>query len=390
LIRGYGEPTPWSTIPGVDPLRRHRAARLPLLCLALIVTACSDGGSSPGSGGSPSSSASSRPSTSSSSSSPKASPATSADQPITLAFAGDVHFTQQLASLLEHPDDALAALRPVLAKADLAMVNLETAITERGSPAPKEFHFRATPAALTALDAAGVDVVTMANNHAVDYGEVGLRDTLKAQSNSPIPVVGIGPNADRAYAAAYLKVRGSTVAVLAATQVPDWTLANWAAGADRPGVAVAASPARLARAVRAAAKKADVVVVYLLWGTDYTTCPNALQRSTAAALSKAGADVVLGAHAHRLQGAGWLGRTYVDYGLGNFVWWRRNSEADAHSGVLTLTVKPSGQVTKAAWTPMLVGASGIPQRQRGATGRRLLASWTDARGCTDLASKPRS
>jgi poly-gamma-glutamate synthesis protein (capsule biosynthesis protein) len=132
-----------------------------------------------------------------------------------------------------------------------------------------------------------------------------------------------------------------------------------------------------------------VVVVYLHWGTEYTTCPNALQRSTARALSRAGADVVLGTHAHRVQGAGWLGRTYVGYGLGNFVWWRHAAEADAGSGVLTLTVQPtSGQVTRARWTPMLVTATGMPARQRGATGRRLLAAWNDARGCTGLSTRP--
>jgi len=178
--------------------------------------------------------------------------------------------------------------------------------------------------------------------------------------------------------------------VLAATQIPDWTLANWAAGEHSAGVAVASSPARLARAVRAAARKADVVIVYLHWGSDYTTCPNALQRSTARALAQAGADVVVGAHAHRVQGAGWMGRTYVGYGLGNFVWWRRNSEADATSGVLTLTVRPSGQVNQANWTPMLVSASGIPKLQSGKRGRRMLDSWNEARGCTGLAAKPPS
>jgi Bacterial capsule synthesis protein PGA_cap len=359
------------------------------MCLALgIVTACT-GTSSGVSSGAPArttTAAAASPSTAAT-----VSPsATSAAGPITLAFGGDVHFTQQLASLLGHPDDALATLRPYLATADVAMVNLETAITDRGSPAPKQFHFRATPAALTALGAAGVDVVTMANNHAVDYGSVGLGDTLKAQQSSPIPIVGIGPDADRAYAPAYLKVRGSTVAVLAATQIPDWTLANWAAGEHSPGVAVASSPTRLARSVRAAARKADVVVVYLHWGSDYQSCPNALQRSTARALARAGADVVVGAHAHRVQGAGWMGKTYVSYGLGNFVWWRRNSEADARSGVLTLTVKPSGQVYQDKWTPMLVTASGIPKEQSGQKGAQLLDSWTAGRDCAALASKPPS
>jgi poly-gamma-glutamate synthesis protein (capsule biosynthesis protein) len=309
--------------------------------------------------------------------------------PITIALAGDVHFANQVAALLEHRGAGLSPLEPHLAASDLAMLNLETAITARGTPQPKQFHFRAPYTALTALAAAGVDVVSLANNHAVDYGEVGLRDTLAAKRRSPIPVVGIGENAAQAYAPAYLKVRGHSVAVLAATQVPDWTLATWTATANRAGVASAASPRRLARAVRAAAARADTVLVYLHWGTDYTSCPNGLQKRTAKALAAAGADLVVGAHAHRLQGAGWLGRTYVDYGLGNFIWWRRNSAADATTGVLTVSIAPSGgHVTSARWTPMTVSASGLPQVETGASGRKLRDDWAARRSCTGLRASP--
>lgn len=306
---------------------------------------------------------------------------------LTLAFAGDVHFAAQVADVLDDPATGLADLRPYLARQDLAMVNLETAVTTRGREMPKKFHFRAPATAFDALAAAGVDVVTLANNHAVDYGEVGLQDTLAARAQAPVPAVGLGRDAADAYAPAMLDVRGTKVAVLGATQVPDWTLATWPAGPSRPGVASAASPQRLAAAVRSARRTADVVVVYLHWGTDYTTCPNALQKRTAEALADAGADVVVGAHAHRVQGAGWLGRTYVAYGLGNFVWWRRNSAADAATGVLTLGVR-GRRVVSARWVPLVVDADGVPRPPDAATSRRMLASWQDARGCTGLAARP--
>ncbi|WP_158220569.1 CapA family protein [Kineosporia sp. A_224] len=305
----------------------------------------------------------------------------------TLAFAGDVHFANQVADVLDDPQTGLAELQPYLSTADLAMVNLETAITTRGQEMPKKFHFRAPATAFAALAAAGVDVVTLANNHAVDYGEVGLRDTLAARAKAPIPAVGLGKDAADAYAPAILDVDGAKVAVLGATQVPDWTLATWPARPGRPGVAAASDPARLAAAVRAARKKADVVVVYLHWGTDYTTCPNALQKRTARALADAGADVVVGAHAHRLQGAGWLGDTYVSYGLGNFVWWRRNSVADATTGVLTLGVE-GRRVVSARWTPMLVSADGIPRVPDAAASKRMRQAWDAARDCTGLAARP--
>jgi poly-gamma-glutamate capsule biosynthesis protein CapA/YwtB (metallophosphatase superfamily) len=310
--------------------------------------------------------------------------------PVTLSFGGDVHFAEYVAGLLKDPRTSLADLRPYLAHADVAMVNLETAITTRGNEAPKEFHFRTTEDALEALQAAGVDVVTMANNHAVDYGSTGLKDTLAAVRRSPVPVVGIGADAAQAYAAAYLDVRGVRVAVLGATQVPDWTLATWSASGSRAGVASAATVTRLAAAVRLARARAEVVVVYLHWGTDYTTCPNALQQRTAKALAAAGADVVVGSHAHRLQGGGWLGRTYVDYGLGNFIWWR-SRRPDATTGVLTLTVdRPAGavraSVTRASFAPLTISADGVPRAGGAVT--KATSAWQKLRACSGLSAAP--
>ena len=212
------------------------------------------------------------------------SPSTAA-RPVTLSFAGDVHFATKLAPLLDHPSTALSSLVPYLGSSDLAMVNLETAITTRGTAQPKQYHFRAPATAFQAVASGGIDAVTMANNHAADYGSVGLADTLAGIAKSPIPVVGIGADAAAAYAPAYLDLRGTRVALLAAMQVPDWTAAHFAAGPHSPGVATAFDPSRLAAAVRAAKRKADVVVVFMHWGTEYTTCPNALQQSTAKALA---------------------------------------------------------------------------------------------------------
>jgi poly-gamma-glutamate capsule biosynthesis protein CapA/YwtB (metallophosphatase superfamily) len=390
-------------LPAVDDVDAQMIQRLVGVGVAALLAGCAAGTAASGPIRSPATSSPVRsvPGTAPTSSTGTAGPGATArpdddpagppspDGTLTLAFGGDVHFANQLAPLLGHPNDALAELRPYLATADLAMVNLETAITTRGTEQPKKFHFRAPATALDALAGAGVDVVTMANNHAVDYGRLGLEDTLAARRDSPLPVVGIGEDREDALRPAVLEAEGVRVAFLGATQVPDWTLATWPAGADRPGVAAASDPTRLAAAVRAARRSADLVVVYLHWGTDYTTCPNFLQRRTAELLAKAGADVVVGTHAHRVQGAGWLDDTYVDFGLGNFVWWRRNSEADSRSGVLTLTVR-GGRVVGDEWTPMRVSADGIP-RVPGATERaRLVDRWRDARRCTGLAPQPGS
>jgi len=193
------------------------------------------------------------------------------DTTITMAFAGDVHFEEEVEPYLGEPA-GLGSAGAMLSAADLAVVNLETAITERGAPEPKEYHFRAPATALGALQEAGVDLVSMANNHAVDFGTDGLTDTLAAKAGSQIPVIGIGHDADEAFAPYTSTIKGRTVAVLAATQVPDWTAAHWAAASSRPGVASAREPGRLIDAVETANQRADIVVVFLHWGTERVGC----------------------------------------------------------------------------------------------------------------------
>lgn len=130
---------------------------------------------------------------------------------VTLAFAGDVHFTGRTETLLLDPASAFGPIADSLSAADVAMVNLETAITDRGAEEPKEFHFRTPPTALDALAAAGVDVASLANNHAVDYGPVGLADTLAAIDQGELPIVGVGADAAAAYAPYRTEVRGTGI-----------------------------------------------------------------------------------------------------------------------------------------------------------------------------------
>jgi poly-gamma-glutamate capsule biosynthesis protein CapA/YwtB (metallophosphatase superfamily) len=323
-------------------------------------------------------------------------PAKGDPRTLTLAFGGDVHFEDYLRAVARDPH-GLDRLRSTLGAADLSMVNLETAITQRGTMIPKEFHFRAPASALDTLASAGVDALAMANNHGVDYGPVGLRDTLAAKHASPIPIVGIGANEDEAFAPATLSAKGVRVAVLSASQVYDTTLLNWSAGAHSPGIANSAPVTQLVAAVRKARRTHDVVVVFLHWGLDYQQCPDGQSVSTAAALEAAGADIVVGGHSHRVNGAGWMGDAYIDYGLGNFVWWRSH-EPDSRTGVLTLSVDvkrataakraPGPIVRKAVWTPMLIGADGIPKVASGADTTRLLGVWKQASRCAGLAASP--
>ncbi len=323
---------------------------------------------------------------------------------VTLAFGGDVHFDGDLARLLDG-DDGLAELRPLLGGADVAVVNLETSITDRGAPEPKTYHFRTSPKALSTLAKAGVDVLSMANNHAVDYGPLGLQDTLAAKAASPVPVVGVGRDATEAFAPAVVQAKGLSVAVIGSTQVNDLTVNKFPASDSAAGVAGnLKSNDRLLAAVTDAVARYDVVVVFLHWGTDYESCPDGRQVATAKALEAAGADIIVGGHAHRVQGSGWLGRAYVGYGLGNFVWNNRRGEAEKRSGVLTVSVdaaaaldrrgsdaaaraKRASIVTAAAYTPLQVSdADGIPRPPKDPAA--LQQAWEQARTCARLRPAP--
>jgi poly-gamma-glutamate capsule biosynthesis protein CapA/YwtB (metallophosphatase superfamily) len=306
-----------------------------------------------------------------------------------MAFAGDVHFSGRVRTRLDRdPDTVFAQAAPGLARADLTMVNLETAVTTGGDQQNKLFTFRAPASAFTALRAAGIDVATMANNHGADYGESGLRDSLAAIRAAHFPVVGIGRDAAAAYAPYTTTLNGVPVAVIAADQVQDeTTLRLFSAGPHSPGVANAFSN-RLLNSVRRAKAAGYVVVVYVHWGVEYTSCPSDLQRTLAGELARAGATAVIGTHAHVLQGAGWRpDGSYVAYGLGNYLWWMSFGNEQDDNGVLTLTFHRD-RVTGSSFAPAHLDDRGVPVPATGATKRRISGEWEAGRRCADLAATP--
>jgi poly-gamma-glutamate capsule biosynthesis protein CapA/YwtB (metallophosphatase superfamily) len=303
---------------------------------------------------------------------------------VTLAFAGDVNFAGRTARLLSDPPSAFGPIMAVLRSADFAAVNLETSITGRGTPQPKTYHFRAPPAAFTALRDAGIDLVTMANNHVLDYGRMGLADTLAAARAARFAYVGIGASAAAAWAPYLTTIRGVRIAVVGVSQVAELA-ASWVATPSRPGEANAIDLPRTLAAVRSARRLASVVIVFMHWGTEGQACPDQAQLDLAHRLAAAGASIIVGAHAHMLQGSGWLGRTFVAYGLGNFLWWERSYSTA--TGVLELIVHPHTSLT-ARFIPAVVSGTGQPIPDRGAAARRAIARYASLRACTGLASRP--
>ncbi|GAA1119100.1 CapA family protein [Nocardiopsis metallicus] len=306
--------------------------------------------------------------------------AEASSEPLTIAFGGDVMFEGMLRPRLDDPATALDPISEQLSAADLAMVNLETAVTEGGTPVPgKDFVFRAPASALEALDAAGVDVATVANNHGMDFGEDGLLDTLDNGDASPVALVGAGRDIDEAYAPHVAEVNGQSVAMFGATDVlDDHLIPAWTAGEGKPGLASTKFEMkdRMVQAVSEAADEHDNVVVFLHWGLEGAHCPLPHAPELADDLIAAGATAVVGGHAHVLSPGGFQGNAYVHYGLSNFVFYNFSGPT-AETGVLTLTFD-QGNVLEADWAPAQI-QGGVPVPYEGEAAEQAHQTWVDMR-----------
>jgi poly-gamma-glutamate capsule biosynthesis protein CapA/YwtB (metallophosphatase superfamily) len=238
---------------------------------------------------------------------------------ITLALAGDTMLGRGVAERLASAAPASLVAPEVVAtarQADLFVLNLECCISERGSrwPAPgKPFFFRAPPSAIEVLLHLGVDCVTLANNHALDFGEDALLDTFGHLDRAGIRWVGAGPDLDRARAPQVLEAKGHRLAVVGVTDHPS----DYAATPSRPGVAYAdlraGAPSWLLEAIRSA--DADVAMVTPHWGPNMVPEPVAHVRRTAAMLVEAGTSLVAGHSAHVFHGV----QDRVLFDLGDFL-----------------------------------------------------------------------
>jgi poly-gamma-glutamate synthesis protein (capsule biosynthesis protein) len=225
---------------------------------------------------------------------------------------------------------------------------------------------------------------------------VGLDDTLSSAASAGMPLVGAGKDAASAYAPWVVSVKGVQVAFLGFSQVLELA-SQWVATDRRPGIAMAhdaVSTAAAVAAVSAARGQADLVVVYMHWGQEYNQCPTPAMKALASKLVSAGASVIVGTHAHVLQGDGWLGKTFVAYGLSNFLWWY-NDAGSNDTGVLRVTLSRSSSagsglaVVRSEFVPAYIDrATGQPIPSTGAEASRISSKHAELRPCTGLSSVP--
>ena len=243
-----------------------------------------------------------------------------ATEPV-LAFVGDMLFTKN--TLSRYHQQGISSmfseeLLSAMTDADLFMVNEEFPFSTRGEAAEdKQFTFRVDPSYVRIFQEIGVDVATVANNHALDFGVDAFTDSLDTLDQAGIARVGGGRTLSEAKAPVIRTVGDSTVGILGASRVIP--VSSWTAGSARPGMFTAYDQAPLLNEISDLSSQCDYTVVYLHWGIEKDEYPQEYQRKLAYACIDAGADLVVGSHPHVLQGFETYKGKLIAYSLGNFL-----------------------------------------------------------------------
>ena len=203
--------------------------------------------------------------------------------------------------------------------ADICLVNEEFPFGVGGTAADKTYTFRIDPSYISVFNELGVDVVSLANNHTLDYGSDVLLQTFDTLDEAGIAYIGAGESLDRASDWYTYEQDGRTVGILAASRVipvVEWDVRN-----QQPGVFTTYDPEILIEQIADASAQCDFVVVYVHWGIEKEEYPEDYQRELAKQYIDAGADLVIGSHPHVLQGIEYYNGVPIVYSLGNYMFY---------------------------------------------------------------------
>ena len=293
-----------------------------------------------------------------------------ADQPvqdeITIAAVGDLMLGGRAEPFLKEfgPDYPFTDVMPFLSRADVVVGNLESSISTRGTAVEnKKFTLRAGPIAALALKKAGIRVVTLANNHSMDFGPLALKDTLGVLDQHEILYTGAGMDLDDARSPAVLKIKGKTIAFLSYSLT--FPL-EFFASASRPGTAP--GYAEFVKSdIEKARPTADLVVVSFHWGAELMTAAKDYQVELGRKAIDWGADLVLGHHPHVLQELEVYQGRLIAYSLGNFVFGSESNRTNT-SMILLLTFQGKS-LARVEAVPLDVNNYRVQYRPRVLTGQ---------------------
>jgi poly-gamma-glutamate capsule biosynthesis protein CapA/YwtB (metallophosphatase superfamily) len=276
---------------------------------------------------------------------------------ISFVAVGDVLLDRGIAEKIAKNglDWPFAKVADVLRSADLAFCNLECPLSTTGQSLATPITFKADPANLKCVVDAGFDIVSNANNHALDCGRRGLVETLRVLDDAGIAHSGAGTNLEVAESATILEVKGLRIAFLARNML--FPEAIWHRK-DSPTIA-GLDESRIEDQIREAKSSADVVIVSVHWGIEYQKTPEDSQIALGRKMIDAGADLVIGHHPHCTQPVEWYHGGVIAYSLGNFLFDSRDPVCMesmilkcrlSKSGVSELEIVPA-RVIK--WRPVL-------------------------------------
>lgn len=246
---------------------------------------------------------------------------------IVINAVGDIMLAGKWAKALKSRgyEHSFADVRSELAKGDINLANLESPIATGGNEfSNKQFRFRAEPAVAKAVRAAGFNLVTLANNHSMDFGAEALAETLQHLNSAGIAWVGAGVNLDEARKMALYTIKGKKIAFLGYSLTQPL---EFFAGKARPGTTPGYEKL-VAADVASARRQADYVIVSFHWGREASGTVQAYQRNAAHNAIDAGADAVIGHHPHVLQGIERYKNGIIFYSLGNFAFASKSKTAD--------------------------------------------------------------
>ena len=247
---------------------------------------------------------------------------------VLLAFAGDVMFSDPfLASYDKSGISAIADSEMLerMQNADLFVINEEFPFSLRGEAMEdKQFTFRADPKYVEIFQKMGVDIATVANNHALDFGRDAFLDTLDTLKSAGITCIGGGYHLSEASAPAVQTIKGQTFAIFGATRVSP--SATWYASDSQAGLFQTYDATLLNQKIAEAHAEYDHVIVFVHWGIEKNETPEDYQRSLAKGYIDAGADLVVGCHPHVLQGFEYYNGVRIVYSLGNYLFGNRDGD----------------------------------------------------------------
>ena len=243
----------------------------------------------------------------------------------TLCFAGDINFdenwctTQYMDTCPNGILDCIdSTLVDTMKNADVMWINNEFTYSNAGAPLDgKAYTFRANSSRVENLSALGVDIVGLANNHVYDYGNEALLDTFETLDEAAIPYVGAGHNLAEASAPYYMEIEGKTIAFVAASRAEKYKMTPQATE-DSAGILRCYDTALFDAEIEEADANADYVIALVHWGTEYSTELEQVQLETSKEYINAGADAIIGAHSHCLQGMEFYNDVPIIYSLGNY------------------------------------------------------------------------